>query len=396
MRVRPFVFSDGPVDGELHGDPRGHVRGQEPVDPDAVHEQGVQPDEVERYGQDGGQHGAHPHAGAQQLVVQVALVGQEGVPARLQPAEHDADDVEQGDDERGEGQHHARVASSARFRRGAAQVDGQQAEDVAQRQAPGVAHEELVAALRVAEDVVEPEGDYHAERGEGQQGEGVAAGHGVHGAQYGQGDAAQARGQPVDAVDQVDGVGDEHDDEDRERHARPGRQGVEAGQPAHGVEPLARQDHQHGGEHLHGELVAVAHAHQVVGHAHQEEQHGPHREEEELAEGAARHAARGGGQEEVRPEGEPHRDEDDGEEGQPAQARHGDGVHLPAVGHVEEAFLVGDEQDVGDDQGAEQGGGQETSHEVQAGHCRSSFLVRVVFSAIGMSYIYYKCVRLRG
>ena len=371
--------SYGPVDGELHGDPGGHVRCQEPVDPDAPHQHGVQPDEVERYGQDGGQHGAHPHAGAQQLVVQVPLVGQEGIPARLQPAEHDADDVEQGDDERGEGQHHARVVAAGRLRGGTAQVDGQQAEDVAQRQAPGVAHEELVAALRVAEDVVEPEGDDHAERGEGQQDEGVAAGRGVQDAQHGQGDAAQARGQPVDAVDQVDGIGDEYDDEDREGHARPGRQGVEPGQSAHGVEPFARKDHQHGGEHLHGELVAVSHANQVVGHADQEEQHGPHCQEQELAQGPALHAARGGGQEEVHPDGEAHRDEDDGEEGQPAQARHGDGVHLPFVRHVEEPLLVGDEQDVGDDQGAEQDGGQETSQEVQDGHGRSSFLVRVVF-----------------
>ena len=293
------------------------------------------------------------------------LVRKERVLLVPEAVHHYAHHIEQGDDQRGESQHHVGVPGYLRLRVGTAQVDNQQADDVAQNQAARVAHEQLVAALGVAEHVVEPERDYYPESGESQQGIQLVALYRADDPQYEKGNAAQPGGQTVNAVYQVDGVGDIDHHEQGEQDSQCYRQCMDAEQAAQRVEPLARPHNQKSGHYLHEELVAVAHAHQIVGHADEEKHYAADREEQEFVGGQILYRIT---VIETQSEDEAQGNQYHREKGDAAQAGHGYLVHFPAVWHVKKAFLVGNQQDFGDNHHSKYQGQQETTYQKKVIH----------------------------
>ena len=271
---------------KMHRYPQHHIQYQNKGDTAMRQQQQIQHDKEQRYQQNGHHDPAYPHARAQQLVVKMVLVRQEGTLAGTQAVDDHPDHVEQGHNQGGQGDDQRRIGVRVRVEAHKAEVDYQKAQDVAQRQAAGIAHEQLVPFLGVAEHVVNPERNQDAQGGQGQEGVDVLADPDVHPGQHGQRDAAQPGSQPVDPVDQVDGVGDVHNEKNGERNAQPGRQVVDTEETAQGMNPVAAEDQQQGREDLDQELPAVPHPDQVVLHPDEVEEHGPHHPEQKLVEGA--------------------------------------------------------------------------------------------------------------
>ena len=180
----------------------------------------------------------------------------------------DAEHVEAGDDQRREGQHGGLEVYDVTHGCGV-ELDAEDAEDEADGQRPRVAHEYLGVLVDVAEDVEVEEGDQHAERGEREDGQVVAAQVEERDAVYGRGYGAEARGQAVDAVYEVDGVDEEHYDDGGEGIAYPGRELADAGGSGKGVEPAPARKQQDGAYYLYHKLGAVLDADEVVGHAYE-------------------------------------------------------------------------------------------------------------------------------
>ena len=283
-RLLPAVNQD--IQVEVEGHPQPDIDAQNQGHAAVREEQEVQHDEEEGHRQDGDHDPAYPHARAQQLVVKMVLVRQEGTLAGTQAVNHHPDHIEQGHNQGGQSNDQRRIGVRVRVEAHKAEVDYQKAQDVAQRQAAGIAHEQLVPFLGVAEHVVNPERNQDAQGGQGQEGVDVLADPDVHPGQHGQRDAAQSGSQPVDPVDQVDGVGDVHNEKEGERNAQPGRQVVDAEESTQGMNPVAAEDQQQGRQDLDQELPAVPHPDQVVLHPDEVEEHGPHHPEQKLVEGA--------------------------------------------------------------------------------------------------------------
>lgn len=82
-----------------------------------------------------------------------------------------------------------------------------------------------------------------------------------------EGNAAQPRGQSVDAVDEVDGIDDENRNENGERDANPRRHGMDE-QHSVKVGQFHSASHQHdAADYLDKELGTVAHTDKVIGNA---------------------------------------------------------------------------------------------------------------------------------
>lgn len=206
---------DEVVDDGMHEEPEGDVEQEDGGDVAGHHVGGH--DVVERYEEEADEenedhHDGGTHASAQQFVVEMVLVGQEGVVAVAQTEEDDTDDVEQGDEQRRDGHDQLpRVVVAGGH--GDAQAQHEVGQDEAQHEAAAVAHEELMALAGVAEDIKEPEGHEDTQGGGGQCGMDVVVEEEKHGAKDDEADAGQSGGQSVDAVDEVEGVdGVDHED----------------------------------------------------------------------------------------------------------------------------------------------------------------------------------------
>ena len=289
------------------------------------------------------------HAQCEELVVDVVHVGQEGVLAVAQAVDHDADDVEAGDDNQGEG-HDEGVGDAYAFARlagaGHAELHDESAEHEADGLAAAVAHEYLAAALGTAEDVEVEEGQERAEGGKGDGGVGMDAGAHEEAAQEEEGYDTEAGGEAVDAVDEVDGVDDVDDDDCGERHADGLGEGVDAEKAVEVVNPHAGGYNHAGTDGLHGKLCLVAHADEVVGEPFKVEKE--HRAQGKPHAGLHAEPAgerTGAGGEGCNPGGKGQGDDNGGGEGDAAKAGNGAGMDFASVVVVEEFLLVGDEDD---------------------------------------------------
>lgn len=117
--------------------------------------------------------------------------------------------IEARDDEGGEGEY-GRLEDDGGIGRVGEQLDAEDAEDQADGERAGVAHEYLGVFLGIAKHVVVEEGDQDAERSKRDGGVGILAHHEERHAIYDGGDGAEARCESVDTVDEVDGVDYEH------------------------------------------------------------------------------------------------------------------------------------------------------------------------------------------
>ncbi len=260
------------------------------------------------------------------------------------------DNVQQRYQHRGEGDHQVGIRPIRERAVRHAQVDDQEAEHVAQRQAAGVAHEKLMPTVRAAEDVVTPKGHQDTQRAERKQGVNVLPLDQKDHAQDRQGDATQTRGQTVDTVNQVDGVRHVDHGEDRDRNAQQGRDGIDPEQATQRVEPVAGQHQQKGRHDLHDELVTVTHTHQVVADTHQVKQRHPHEQEKILVQHAKRETPQvRGPQAKAKAHQQGHRHQDNRKERQSAQTGDRGRMHLAGVRDIIQAFLVRDHQDPRDD-----------------------------------------------
>ena len=353
------------VEQQVQQRPRHDVDDEHQRVVEPVYRQEVEGAEAGGHQQDGDHGRAGREAHGQELVVDVVLVRQEGVPAVAHAVQDDAYHVQRRDQQHAEGHQHGRAAGlGQRVARVHAVAHGEQAEQVAQHQAARVAHEDFPAAGGVAEDVVGEEGDEHADADESHQGVDPPVVPDEQAAEHGQRHHAQPGGQPIDAVDEVDGVGDEHHQHQREGHADEGREHVDAEEPVEVVDVEPGEGEHQRGEQLHDELLGVAHADEVVRHAHDVEQGESGSEQQQLGgHGRRQQLVQRPSEQQAQPDEAAHAEEDDGEEAEPAQTRHEGVVHLPLVGHVEEPFAEGDQQYVGDDDLAEDDGGDQGGHD---------------------------------
>ena len=158
------------------------------------------------------------------------------------------------------------------------------------------------------------------------------------------------RSQPVNAVYQVDGISDVNHDEQGDGYTDIYRQVVYAEQPSQWIEPFARPYQQQGGGNLHEELVTVADPDKVIRHARQVKHRNAHRKEQELVEhDIGRKVLDGITQIIAYAKHKAHGDKYHREKRQPAKPGNGYGMHFALVRYVEQAFLVGNQQDFGND-----------------------------------------------
>ena len=246
-----------------------------------------------------------------------------------------------------------------------AHPEHQEAQDVAEREAARVAHEQLVPAPLVAEHVVEPEGYDDAQGGDRDERVHVFAPHHHHDAQNRERDAAQTGREPVDAVDQVDRVRYVHDHHYRQRHACPRGYFVDAEQPPERMQPRTRKHHQAGSDNLHGELGLVAGAYQVVGLADHIEHGEPCQDEQHLHARLGGDEAAVGVKEVAQADVQRYGDKNRREERQASEPGNRRLVHLPGIGDVEKLFLVGNQEYPRDEDEAEGHGYGKTSGQKQ-------------------------------
>lgn len=258
-------------------------------------------------------------------------------------------------------------------------MNQQEAQQKAQGQTAGIAHKELVSPACIAEHIVAPERNEDAQGGQCQNDIDVLGQQVVHVAHHKQGNAAQTGGQSVDAVYQVDGIGDIDNEEYGERNADPCRKVVDAEQSAQRINPVAAADQQEGGENLDQEFLAVAYSDKVVLHPDEVEQHGAHQPEQKFVEGAVEGKMGDRNSDNITyPHDQGEGDDDGGQERESAQTGYWTGMYLAGVRHVEQAFFVGYQQDVGYHNHAQQNGNDKTAnkkewYELHSLLCRNNF-----------------------
>ena len=329
IRPRPYCY----VETEQEGG--AHAGGEEDVEEGECH---------------GGEHyGDHSHtlahADGKELVVDVVLVGEEGVAAVAHTVEIYPHHIKARHEQRGERQDEG-VDMVGRTADGKTRyADAQETEHDADGEAAGVAHEYLAPFLRLAEHIIIIERHEHPKGGEGKHGIDIQMIPDEGNAIEQEGYAAQAGGKAVDAVDEVDGVDDEHRDEDRDGHGYPHGHGVDEQHAVDIGENHAAARQHDAADNLYEELGAVAHAYQVVGYAHEIEH-------EDGAEGVSQgQCLRADGTEQlvvteggVRRQQQGEREEHHGLERHAAETGHNAVVDLALVGFVEQTATEGDEQ----------------------------------------------------
>lgn len=146
---------------------------------------------------------------------------QDDVEDDVEDEPHHSHHVEQRHQHRGKGKHHVVVARYPRADIHRAQVNHQEAEDIAQREASRVAHKELSSPHGIAEHVVIPERNNHSDGRDAEQGVGIHVKPDMQTDERHQRDGAKPGSQTADAIYQVDGVRHIHHDEHRERTGLP-------------------------------------------------------------------------------------------------------------------------------------------------------------------------------
>lgn len=280
----------------------------------------------------------------------MGLVGQEGILVVADAPHVHPHHVEARHEHRREGYHHGVGLANALVGWIHRDPDAQQRQQDADGEAARVAHEYLLALLRVAEHIEIEERDEHAHRSHRQHRVEIVADDEERDSVDERGYGAQARGQAVDAVDEVERVDDEHHHHHREGHPGPGG---DVAQPEDAVEiadPYSAEYEHDGANHLDEELGAVAHAHQVVGDAHQiQHQHGTEAEEQRPDVEERRDHHLGVAHSYIHADHEEDGEENHRPEGDATQTRHQAAVDLALVRLVEELTAESDKENLGDE-----------------------------------------------
>ena len=296
-------------------------------------------DDVEQ--EDGEEGLVHTESHAHDEVVDVGLVGREHTFAVGQPLQGDANHVNAGDEEQGEGGEKCPFAIPESRPAAHLVLDGQVGNDEADEEAARIAHEDFVLSDD-AEIVIDEEADDGAAQADGKQDEewGVEPVEKVGEGQ--QDDDGEAGGEAVDAVNEVHGVYDEQDAEDGDDVADPEWKFVDAEEAVEVVDHQVAGGENHGCRNLHGKLLDGPESPQVVDEPYQIDEYGADNHQD-------------GGQIDVEflvdafvVDGHSHYHSDggDGHEDDAAQARNGKGVDFAGVGHVVEFLPLAESDDV--------------------------------------------------
>jgi len=144
-------------------------------------------------------------------VVDVGLVGMEWMSLSADASQHHTDDIQTGNQQDAECHDNGgTVGLQCLGTEEHAVLDDQEAQDETERQAAGVAHENLPAPLGVAEEVIEEEGYQRTHTDECHLGVEPHFIHGKNNTEHTECHDADAGSQTIDAVDEVDGIGDEY------------------------------------------------------------------------------------------------------------------------------------------------------------------------------------------
>lgn len=334
------------IQDKVEHNPYGDVYAQDIRDVHLPDHQEVEQDKHQREQADSHHHLSHPQSASQQLMVDVALVGQERILPVSQSVTHHSHHVEQRHQHRGKGKHHVVVRHHMWVHIHRAQVNHQKTDDVAQRQRTRIAHKELPAPHGISKHVVEPERDNHTQRRNAEQGEGKQMEPDVQPRQSHQRDAAESGSQTVDAVNQVDGIGYIHHDEHGERHAHPWRQLIDSEESVERLDPHARSHEQRCRHNLHQELLLVPHSNQVVGESHQEQHHATHQQGQKLVRHLPMHRPAAQSHQMIYQHQAAHGNQHHREERESAQTGNRRMMHLPLVRHIKEFLLMRDKENV--------------------------------------------------
>lgn len=326
--------------------PYGDVDAQDIRDVYVADHQEVEQDEHQRENADSHHYLSHPQSASQQLMMDVALVGQERILPCSQSVTHHSHHVEQRHQHRGKGKHHVVVRHHMWVHIHRAQVNHQETDDVAQRQRTRIAHKELPAPQGISKHVVEPERDNHAQRRNAEQGEGKQMQPDVQTRQCHQRDGTESGSQSVDAVNQVDGIGYVHHDEHGERHAHPWRQLIDSEESVERLDPYARSHEQACRQYLHQELLLIPHADEIIGEPHQEEHHATHQQGQKLIRHLPVHRPAAQSHQMIYQHQAAHGNQHHREERESAQSRNRRMMHLSLVRHIKEFLLMRDKEDV--------------------------------------------------
>lgn len=228
-------------------------------------------------------------------------------------------------------------------------LDGQQAQDETECQTTGIAHENLMLLLCIAEYIVTEEWNQDTYTDKGQEAIHPQSFNRKGNTEHHQGYRTQTGSQTVDTVDQVDGIGHKHHEQYRKGHTDETRDFSNAEEAIEIVDIQTGCRNQEGRHNLYQELAAVAYTYQVIADTHHIEQgqachQGQHLRNNIGAEETF--AIRTAKQEETCHK---HTKHNHREKAHTTQTRDGTVVHFTFIGKVEEILVESHHKDTGNE-----------------------------------------------
>ena len=222
-------------------------------------------------------------AHVQELVMNVALVGLEGIHLPANTSQHDPTDIQARHQQEAEHQYQrSATCQGSGCSHRPDELNGQETQDETQRQTSRIAHEDFPSSTGIAEHIVQKERNQYPHANSCQQGIHPPSLPYEEKTEQNQGLHTKARSQSVNTVYQIDGIGDEDRQSDGERHAEPCIDMVDAEQSIETVQLKSGQGNESGCQQLYQKLPPIGHTYEVVGNAYDVEQHQPHHETKHL------------------------------------------------------------------------------------------------------------------
>lgn len=345
-----FLFDNLLGDEDVHRRPCRHIEQEQGGDGYMMYGEYIDQGKGECDAEDSHHGFALGEAERDKLMVDVVLVGHERAFAVAHAVHHHTHHIEHGDYQEGESNDYRSGYDGFFGRVVHREADSQYAQQQADGERTGIAHEYLPSSLYLTKYIIIEEGHQYAQGGEREGGVEPPAQLGEHTSERQEGDAAQSRCQPIDAVNQVNGIEDEHDDKGGEGHGEPCGYLVESEQPVEIVEVKPGTDQDDGAGYLHHELGTVAHAYQIVHHAHEVEQEQPAEQGEH--QGGEVEAERVDIEEQIVDyNAQRHGYQYTWKKCDASQTRYGCGMQLAGIDLVEEPFAERYQRDFGQDGG---------------------------------------------
>ena len=172
---------------------------------------------------------------AEEFMMDVVLVGEEGIPVVTNTCHDHPDDIQHRDEHRGQANDQHLTGEGTPCPTG--HVDKEEADQIAQGQGPRVAHEDLLTRGGIAKDIEDPERQEDAQHAKGHNHKEVLVAYDRSQSQGEESHKTDACRQTIEAIDEVDGIGDVDHHEDRQRDAYPSRERMDEEESREVVDP---------------------------------------------------------------------------------------------------------------------------------------------------------------